>query len=430
MNTKKVIEDNNFHIKKKFGQNFLTNKNILEKIANSANLNDSIGVIEIGPGLGALTIELAKRAKHVLAYEIDSELIPILKNNLSDFNNITVLNQDILESDVNKDINEYLNECKEIYVVANLPYYITTPILLGMLQKTHVNKYIVMMQLEVADRLCGTVKTKDYNSLSITIQYQASVKKLFKVPRTVFNPMPNVDSAVIEINVFDELPIKAKREDVFFDLVRSAFNQRRKTLVNNLINRYGEHKDIYYKILYELNLKETVRSEELTIKDFIDLSDKIYTNLTKSELLDLYDIKGNKLNKKIARNDYTEPNTYVKVVSCILKYKDKYYIQKRSSFKIHSPNEFEIPGGAVLANETEISACVREIKEELNINIIDPILVDKVMYKNIIRCIYFKEIDDINITLNEATEYMFVSKDELKNISLFKKFGYVLDEVN
>ena len=135
MNTKKIIDENQFHIKKKFGQNFLTDKTILEKIVNAAELNKEIGVIEIGPGLGALTAKLLEKAKYVLAYEIDSDLIPILEENLKEFSNKTILNQDILEADVNKDIKTYLSECKEIYVVANLPYYITTPILLSLLQK-------------------------------------------------------------------------------------------------------------------------------------------------------------------------------------------------------------------------------------------------------------------------------------------------------
>ncbi|MCR5308228.1 MAG: 16S rRNA (adenine(1518)-N(6)/adenine(1519)-N(6))-dimethyltransferase, partial [bacterium] len=152
MNTKRVISENNFHIKKKFGQNFLTDKKILDKIVSSADIDNTIGVIEIGPGLGVLTTRLCEAAKHVLAYEIDSELIPILEENLKDYSNKTILNIDILEADVERDIKMYLSDCSKVYVVANLPYYITTPILLSLLQNAKIDKYVVMMQLEVADR--------------------------------------------------------------------------------------------------------------------------------------------------------------------------------------------------------------------------------------------------------------------------------------
>ena len=243
MNTNKIIEEKQFHIKKKYGQNFLTDKKILEKIVNSAELNKEIGVIEIGPGLGALTRYLCANSKHVLAYEIDSDLIPILKENLAEFDNLTLINKDVLEVEVKEDIKKYLKDCKEIYVVANLPYYVTTPIMTHLLQSIKAKKYVLMMQMEVCDKLINITDIKDYNALYISIKYQATMKKLFKVPRTVFKPMPNVDSAVLEIKALDSIEHKPQNESFFFDVVSSSFQQRRKTLINNLMARFGNERE-------------------------------------------------------------------------------------------------------------------------------------------------------------------------------------------
>ena len=427
MNTKKVIQDNNFHIKKKFGQNFLTDKKILDKIVESANITSDVCVIEIGPGLGALTQKLAAKAKHVLAYEIDKDLIPILDENLADFNNTTVLNIDVLEADVNKDIKTYFKDYSSIYVVANLPYYITTPILLNLLQNSKIDKYIVMMQLEVADRLCGSVKTKDYNSLSITIQYQASCKKLFKVPRTVFNPQPNVDSAVIEINRYKEIKHKPRNEEVFFDVVRNSFSQRRKTLINNLMNRYGPERETFKNILNKLNLKETVRSEELSVEDFINLSDEILTNFMSCEVVDLYDKDLKPLNKTVTRN-HLEEGTYFKVVTGIIKYNNLYLIQKRSPYKLMSPSTYELPGGGLDSGEEELDGLIREIKEETEVELTNIKLIDRIRGHYIIRCVYYAEALSDKVVLHEAVEYKWVSKEELKKISVFKKHPELLEK--
>ena len=194
----KTLNDNNLYAKKKFGQNFLKDQNILSNIISAADLDKDTLVIEIGPGLGALTERLCQAAGFVLAYEIDSDLIPILNENLKEYDNFEIINKDILEVNINEDINEYKIDFKKISLVANLPYYITTPIILGLLSKTDlIKKYIMMMQVEVADRICGKPKTKDYNALSIAIGYRAKATKCFNVPRTVFIPEPNVDSAVI-----------------------------------------------------------------------------------------------------------------------------------------------------------------------------------------------------------------------------------------
>lgn len=428
MNTKKIIEDNKFHIKKKYGQNFLTDKKILDKIISSANISSNTGVIEIGPGLGALTYKLCENAKHVLAYEIDSELIPILNENLKEFNNIDILNIDVLEADVSKDIKKYLSDCEEVIVVANLPYYITTPILLNLLQNIHINRYIVMMQLEVADRICGKTQTKDYNSLSITIQYQASCKKLFKVPRTVFNPAPNVDSAVIEIDVYKDIKHKPRNESFFFDVVRSSFAQRRKTLMNNLINRFGPEKEKFTKILDKLGIKQNARSEELSVDDFVNLADEILTAFMSDEEVDLYDANCNPLGIKVRRNALSDPNAYFKVVSGIVRYNGLYLIQKRSPYKPISPSIYELPGGGLDSGEEEITGLVREIKEETEVDIENIKLIDRVVGHYIIRCIYLADAKSDKVVLHEAVEYKWVTKEELKNLTMFKKYPYLLEK--
>ena len=273
----KVLKENDLMAKKKFGQNFLTDSNILKSIVDSSQIDKDTLVIEVGPGLGSLTEYLCNSSGFVLAYEIDNDLIPILKENLKEFDNFEVINQDILEVNINEDINKYQKNYKKVALVANLPYYITTPIILGLLEKTDkIRSYTMMMQLEVADRICGNVKTKDYNALSIAIQYRALAKKCFKVPRTVFIPSPNVDSAVIHLDLYEQLPYKAKNEELFFSFVRLCFNQRRKTLMNNISNKYN--KEFCLKMLNDLNIKENVRSEELSVKDFVLLSDYIEDN--------------------------------------------------------------------------------------------------------------------------------------------------------
>ncbi len=273
----KALNDNNLSAKKKFGQNFLTDQNILNSISDSADIDKNTLVIEIGPGLGSLTEKLVQRAGFVLCYEIDKDLIPILKDNLKDYSNYEVINKDILEVDINKDIDEYKKNLENVYVVANLPYYITTPIILGLLSNTDkIKRYVMMMQLEVADRITGKPSTKDYNALSIAIKYRANAIKVLKVPRTVFVPEPNVDSAVVRLDLYEGKKYNAKDEVFFFKLIREAFSQRRKTLANNLSSI--QSKDKTYEMLASLGIKDSVRSEELTIEDFINISDYITQN--------------------------------------------------------------------------------------------------------------------------------------------------------
>ncbi len=271
-NTKKILENNNFFIKKKFGQNFLIDQNILNNIVDNAEIDNETDVIEIGPGLGSLTEIIASRAKRVLCYEIDSDLIPILNNNLNDFNNINILNQDILKSNVVEDIKKYFPDSKKVYLIANLPYYITTPIILSLLeQTTSIRRYVMMMQLEVADRICSKPDVKDYNALSIAIQYRAKATKVMTISSNVFIPKPGVDSAVIRLDLYNEIEEKANDEEFFFKLIRNSFAQRRKTLVNNLTNA-GINKNKVIEVLNELKLDLSIRSEALSVLDFVRLS--------------------------------------------------------------------------------------------------------------------------------------------------------------
>lgn len=276
-----ALKENDLYAKKKFGQNFLNDQNILSSIVEHAHIDKDTLVIEVGPGLGSLTEHLVKASGFVLAYEIDKDLLPILDKNFKDCNNLKVINKDILEVDINKDIDEYKKDFKNVYLVANLPYYITTPIILGLLSKTDkIKRYVMMMQEEVAERICGKPKTKDYNALSIAIGYRAKAHLELKVPRTVFIPSPNVDSAVISLDLYDNPPYKAKNEELFFEFIRTCFNQRRKTLYNNLGMVYK--KDFVLKMLEDLNIKATARSEELDIVDFIKMSDYIEDNYDKN----------------------------------------------------------------------------------------------------------------------------------------------------
>ncbi len=273
----KVIKDNDFKIKKKFGQNFLTDAKILDNIVDAAMLTKNDAVIEIGPGLGALTELLCQKAGFVLAYEIDEELLPILNKNLYEYNNYKIILTDILKADVKNDIASYLKDYDNIYLVANLPYYITTPILLGLLSRNlPIKRYVMMMQLEVADRICGTPNTKDYNALSVWVKYKANASKVCKVSRNVFIPAPNVDSAVIKLEVYDKLPIIADNETIFEELIRVCFAQRRKTLYNNLSLKYD--KEFIKEMLNALNINQSVRAEVLSIEDFVRISNYITHN--------------------------------------------------------------------------------------------------------------------------------------------------------
>ena len=239
--TKAVLECHGFTFKKSFGQNFLTDTNILQKIVDTAEIDKQVNVIEIGPGIGALTEFLAENAAEVMAFEIDDRLVPILADTLRDFDNVTVVNQDILKVDLNQYIAEFKNPDLPIKVVANLPYYITTPILMHLIEsKIPFQEFVVMMQKEVADRISAEPNTKAYGSLSIAVQYYMTAKVAFIVPRTVFVPAPNVDSAILKMVRREEPAVAVKDEDFSFSVSKASFVHRRKTLWNNLTSRFGK----------------------------------------------------------------------------------------------------------------------------------------------------------------------------------------------
>ena len=269
--TKDILKSNELFAKKKFGQNFITSSSILEHIIDVANITKDDIVLEIGPGLGSLTEYLSINAKKVIAYEIDSDMVDILNNTLSKYNNITIINKDFLEVDLDKDVKELFDNSNNIKVVANIPYYITTPILFKLLENNHISDMYFMMQKELGQRLSGKPKTKDYNALSVIINYKASAKIEFDVPRNFFFPVPNVDSVLLSIKQ-RKSHLSVNNEADFFEFVQALFGMRRKTIVNNLSSsKYRFDKDNVKNCLIKLNLKESARAEELELDEIIDL---------------------------------------------------------------------------------------------------------------------------------------------------------------
>lgn len=277
-NTIEILQKYNFNFQKKFGQNFLIDTNILEKIIDSAEITKDDCVLEIGPGIGTMTQYLAERAGEVVAVEIDKNLIPILTDTLSAYSNVTIINEDILKVDINKLCDEK-NGGRPIKVVANLPYYITTPIIMGLFE-SHVplKSITVMVQKEVADRMQVGPGTKDYGALSLAVQFYAKPEVVCQVPPTCFIPKPGVGSAVIRLLRYEEPPVQVKDENKMFAIIRAAFNQRRKTLVNSLGNASGINvsKDAVSQAIEDMNLSSTIRGEALTLEQFARLSDLLY----------------------------------------------------------------------------------------------------------------------------------------------------------
>ncbi|HFV0796121.1 TPA: 16S rRNA (adenine(1518)-N(6)/adenine(1519)-N(6))-dimethyltransferase RsmA [Streptococcus agalactiae] len=277
--TRAILERHGFTFKKSFGQNFLTDTNILQKIVDTAEIDKGVNVIEIGPGIGALTEFLAENAAEVMAFEIDDRLIPILADTLARFDNVQVVNQDILKADLQTQIQAFKNPDLPIKVVANLPYYITTPILMHLIEgKIPFAEFVVMMQREVADRISAMPNTKAYGSLSIAVQYYMTAKVSFIVPRTVFVPAPNVDSAILKMVRRDQPVVSVQDEDFFFRVSKVAFVHRRKTLWNNLTSHFGKSEDTKAKLEKALEIakiKPSIRGEALSIPDFASLADAL-----------------------------------------------------------------------------------------------------------------------------------------------------------
>lgn len=277
--TRAILERHGFTFKKSFGQNFLTDTNILQKIVDTAEIDKNVNVIEIGPGIGALTEFLAESAAEVMAFEIDDRLVPILADTLRDFDNVTVVNQDILKVDLAQYIAEFKNPDLPIKVVANLPYYITTPILMHLIESgIPFSEFVVMMQREVADRISAQPNTKAYGSLSIAVQYYMTAKVAFIVPRTVFVPAPNVDSAILKMVRRDQPAVEVQDEKFFFKVSKASFVHRRKTLWNNLTSHFGKSEETKAKLtaaLEQAELSPSVRGEALTLADFARLADAL-----------------------------------------------------------------------------------------------------------------------------------------------------------
>lgn len=271
-NTIAVLQKYNFVFQKKFGQNFLIDSHVLEKIVEAARITPEDCVLEIGPGIGTMTQYLAESAREVVAVEIDKALIPILQDTLSAYDNVTVLNEDIMKVDVRQIVREH-NQGRPIKVVANLPYYITTPIVMGLLE-SHVplHSITIMVQKEVADRMQVGPGTKDYGALSLAVQYYAVPEVVARVPANCFMPRPNVDSTVIRLTRYQEPPVEVQDEKHLFSLIRASFNQRRKTLANGLANGLGISREQVTAALEEMGLPATVRGEALTLEQFASLS--------------------------------------------------------------------------------------------------------------------------------------------------------------
>lgn len=274
-NTIEIIQKYEFMFQKKFGQNFLIDTHVLEKIISAAGITKDDCVLEIGPGIGTMTQYLAENAGHVVAVEIDRNLIPILKETLADYDNVTVINEDILRVDI-KALDEEYNGGKPIKVVANLPYYITTPIIMGLFESgVPIDNITVMVQKEVADRMKEGPGSKDYGALSLAVQYYAEPEIVANVPPNCFIPRPNVGSAVIRLTRHKEMPVEMKDPALMFKIIRASFNQRRKTLQNGLGNapELPYTKEQIAAAIAEMGLTPTIRGEALSLAQFAQLSD-------------------------------------------------------------------------------------------------------------------------------------------------------------
>jgi 16S rRNA (adenine1518-N6/adenine1519-N6)-dimethyltransferase len=287
--TQEILKKYGFSFKKSLGQNFLIDPNVLHNIVSHADLTKESAAIEIGPGIGALTEHLARTAGHVVAFEIDQRLLPVLEDTLSPYDNVDIIHSDVLKANVSDMMKEKLAGYQDVMVVANLPYYVTTPILIKLLmEKLPIRGMIVMMQKEVADRITAKPSTKAYGSLSIAIQYYMKAEIAMTVPKSVFIPQPNVDSAVIKLTRYDTPPVSVLDEDFLFFVSRSSFAQRRKTIINNLQSQlpHGkEKKELILAALAEAKIDPTRRGETLSIQEFGKLANLLLPNF--KEITDL-----------------------------------------------------------------------------------------------------------------------------------------------
>ncbi|MEG0311369.1 MAG: 16S rRNA (adenine(1518)-N(6)/adenine(1519)-N(6))-dimethyltransferase RsmA, partial [Carnobacterium sp.] len=277
--TKEILAKHGFSVKKSLGQNFIVDPNILVNIVAAAGLDKDTNVVEVGPGIGALTEHLARASKEVVAFEIDDRLLPVLADTLSPYDNVEIVHTDVLKANLAEILTPRLNLEERLMVVANLPYYITTPIIMHFLEsEVRIDGLVIMTQKEVGDRITAAPGTKAYGSLSIAIQYYMEAEIAFIVPKTVFVPQPNVDSAIIKLTRREQPSVIVKNEKIFFQVARAAFVQRRKTLWNNLLVRYGKEEEIKEKLVKALELADIDpkrRGETLSLAEFGRLSDAI-----------------------------------------------------------------------------------------------------------------------------------------------------------
>lgn len=272
MKTSDLLRKHNFKFKKRFGQNFITDTNLLERIAEAGEISDKDIVLEIGPGAGTLTKVLAARAKQVIAVEIDNTLIPILKEQFASYKNITLVNEDALKVSFDDLVFKHFPEAKEYKIVANLPYYITTPLLFNALENSqHLTEMVVMVQKEVGERLQGSPGTKDYGALTLMANYYSKVEYMFTVSKKLFSPEPEVDSAIVKFKKHDQRPLKENEEELFRKLVKATFSQRRKTFLNSIKNLDLPKEDVI-SLLIQSGYGEKVRGEELPIEIFLKLA--------------------------------------------------------------------------------------------------------------------------------------------------------------
>jgi 16S rRNA (adenine1518-N6/adenine1519-N6)-dimethyltransferase len=276
-NTIEVLQKYRFNFQKKFGQNFLIDTHVLDKIIDASGVTEDDFVLEIGPGIGTMTQYLCERAREVVAVEIDKNLIPILSDTLKNYSNVTVINEDILKLDICK-LAEEKNQGKPIKVVANLPYYITTPIIMGLFEShVPIDSITIMVQKEVAERMQEGPGSKEYGALSLAVQYYAKPEIVANVPPNCFMPRPNVGSAVIRLTRHEKPPVEVEDEKLMFRIIRASFNQRRKTLANGLNNSPEIHlpKEVIQESIVSLGVPENIRGEALSLEQFAELSNEI-----------------------------------------------------------------------------------------------------------------------------------------------------------
>lgn len=277
--TKEIVTKHDIHVKKSLGQNFMVDANVLSNIVKAAGIDAASNVIEVGPGIGALTEQLAILAKQVLAFEIDQRLLPVLQDTLADYPNVHIRHEDILQADVNQAIEDVFEEAENVHLVANLPYYITTPIVMQLLQKqTAIKSMTILLQKEVAERMAAVPNTKAYGSLSIAVQYYTKARLVADVPKTAFMPQPNVVSSVLKLERREEPLVDVPDDEQFFELVQASFQHRRKNIKNNFMAKYRQShgQEFVNSLLKASNIEGTRRGESLSIEEFAVLANSFH----------------------------------------------------------------------------------------------------------------------------------------------------------